>query len=44
LESERNGGRHTMTNASGKQTYDIFMSYRTTHADWVETLAHNLKA
>ena len=44
MESERNGGRHTMTNASGKQTYDIFMSYRTTHADWVETLAHNLKA
>ena len=33
-----------MTNASGKQTYDIFISYRTTHADWVETLAHNLKA
>jgi hypothetical protein len=33
-----------MTNASGKQTYDIFMSYRTTHTDWVETLAHNLKA
>src|SRR5262245_36324973 len=33
-----------MTNAAGKQTYDIFMSYRTTHADWVETLAHNLKA
>src|SRR5215510_4423700 len=33
-----------MTNASEKQTYDIFMSYRTTHADWVETLAHNLKA
>ena len=33
-----------MTNASGKQTYDIFMSYRTTHADWVETLAYNLKA
>lgn len=23
--------------------YDIFMSYRTTHADWVETLAHNLR-
>ena len=33
-----------MTNASGKQTYDIFISYRTTHADWVETLARNLKA
>ena len=24
--------------------YDIFISYRTTHSDWVETLAHNLKA
>ncbi|MCZ6873097.1 MAG: toll/interleukin-1 receptor domain-containing protein, partial [bacterium] len=24
--------------------YDIFISYRTTHADWVETLAHNLQA
>jgi hypothetical protein len=33
-----------MTNAAGKQTYDIFISYRTTHADWVETLARNLKA
>ena len=33
-----------MTSASGKQPYDIFISYRTTHADWVETLAHNLKA
>ena len=44
LESERNRGRHTVTNASGKQPYDIFISYRTTHADWVETLAHNLKA
>lgn len=27
-----------------KEKYDIFISYRTTHADWVETLAHNLKA
>ncbi len=26
------------------QQYDIFISYRTTHADWVETLALNLKA
>jgi len=25
------------------KTYDIFISYRTTHSDWVETLAHNLK-
>ena len=24
--------------------YDIFISYRTTHSNWVETLAHNLKA
>ena len=24
--------------------YDVFISYRTTHADWVEGLAHNLKA
>jgi uncharacterized protein (DUF302 family) len=33
-----------VTSASGRQPYDIFISYRTTHADWVETLAHNLKA
>jgi hypothetical protein len=33
-----------MTSASGRQLYDIFISYRTTHAEWVETLAHNLKA
>ena len=24
--------------------YDIFISYRTTHSNWVETLAHNLKS
>ncbi|PON17750.1 hypothetical protein C2W62_11590 [Candidatus Entotheonella serta] len=24
--------------------YDIFISYRTTYTDWVEALAHNLKA
>ena len=24
-------------------SYDIFISYRTTHSDWVKTLAHNLK-
>ena len=24
--------------------YDIFISYRTTHSNWVETLAHNLRA
>ena len=24
--------------------YDIFISYRTAHSDWVEALAHNLKA
>lgn len=41
LESERNRGRHTVTSASGRQPYDIFISYRTTHADWVETLADN---
>jgi hypothetical protein len=28
----------------GAIMYDIFMSYRTTHSNWVETLAHNLKA
>jgi len=33
-----------VTSASGRQSYDIFISYRTTHAGWVETLAHNLKA
>ncbi|MEN8259868.1 MAG: toll/interleukin-1 receptor domain-containing protein [Pseudomonadota bacterium] len=26
------------------ENYDIFISYRTTHSDWVETLAHNLKS
>ncbi len=26
-----------------EKTYDIFISYRTTHGDWVKTLAHNLK-
>ncbi len=24
--------------------YDVFISYRTTHSNWVETLAHNLNA
>jgi|Tabmets5t2r1_1033131.scaffolds.fasta_scaffold126722_1 TIR domain len=44
LESERNKEKRTVTSASGRQPYDIFISYRTTHADWVETLAHSLKA
>ena len=28
----------------GADMYDIFISYRTTHSNWVETLAHNLKS
>jgi TIR domain len=44
LESECNRGKRTVTSAPGRQPYDIFISYRTTHADWVETLAHSLKA
>jgi len=27
----------------GEKSYDIFISYRTTHSDWVQILAHNLK-
>ena len=30
-------------NMAEEKTYDIFISYRTTHSDWVKTLAHNLK-
>ena len=29
--------------AEVEKTYDIFISYRTTHSDWVKTLAVNLK-
>lgn len=33
-----------MTNGTDNSIYDIFISYRTTHVNWVETLADNLKA